>query len=149
MRTRNASHIQSFLKLLLAVVLTASVFSAAANAHPGFAGKFTLPYEVHWGKAVLPPGNYFIRMDSTIAPAIINSTSGDMTIYTEFPTVADSHNDQGYLTITTQGNEHKVRSMNLPGLGKTVIFAPLSKGERETLAKAQQITKVPVIAARK
>jgi hypothetical protein len=149
MRTMNGTHIPSFLKLLLAVVLAASVFSAAANAHPGFAGKFTLPYEVHWGKAVLPAGDYFIRMDSTIAPAIINSTSGDMTVYTEFPTVADSQKGRGYLTIATQGNEHEVRSMNLPELGKTVIFAPLSKGERETLAKAQQITTVPVIAARK
>ena len=45
------------LGLLLGVLIATFVFTAAANAQPSFAGKFTLPYEVRWGQAVLPAGD--------------------------------------------------------------------------------------------
>ena len=147
---KTATRLQTSLKLLLAAAITTCGFTAAANAHPGFAGKFTLPFEVHWGKAVLPAGDYVIRMDSTSAPATISSASGSQAmVYTEFPTIADSLKGGTYLTITTQGNESTVRSLNEPGVGKLVIFSPLTKSEREILAKAGRIQTVPVIIARK
>jgi hypothetical protein len=149
MKTMHATHLGTSWKLFLGILIASCVFSAAANAEPSFVGKFTLPYEVHWGLAVLPPGDYSIRMDSTKAPAMISSVSGSMRVYTESPTTADNERGGTYLTITTQGNEHKVRSLNIPELGKTVIFAPLSRSEREAFAKAGQIEAVPVIVARK
>lgn len=137
------------LKLLLGVLITTCVFTAAANAQPSFAGKFTLPHEVRWGQAVLPAGEYFIRMDSTAAPAMISSASGSMAVYTESPISADNERGGTYLTIMTQGNERRVRSLNLPQLGKLVVFAPLTKSEREELTKAGQINTVPVLTAKK
>jgi len=65
------------------------------------------------------------------------------------PVTADSKGGSTCLTITNQENERTVRSLNLPGIGKTVIFAPLTKAEREQLAKTGQIQTVPVIAAKK
>jgi hypothetical protein len=150
MKTVLATRAQTSLKLLLAVAITTCGFTAAANAQPSYVGKFTLTHEVHWGKAVLPAGQYFIRVDSTSAPAKISSMSGSQAmVYTELPTIADSEKGGTYLTITTQGHESRVRSLNEPGLGKLVIFAPLTKSEREILAKAGQIQTVPVIVARK
>lgn len=149
MKTVKATRFQASLKLLVGIVIATCVFTAAANAHPAFAGKFTLPYEVRWGQTVLPAGAYFIEMDSTSAPAVVRSISGSLAVYTQSPSTADSEGDDMYLTITTQGNERKVRSMNLPGLGKSLIFAPLTKSERESLAKAGQIKTVPVVTAQK
>jgi hypothetical protein len=139
----------ALLKLLLGVLIASCVFSAAANAQPRFEGKFTLSHEVRWGQAVLPAGEYSIRMDSMAANPVISSASGSRTVYAPVPTLADNEKGGMYLTITLQGNERRVRSLNLPELGKSVIFAPLTKTEREVLAKAGQITTVPVVTAQK
>jgi hypothetical protein len=137
-------------RLLLGVVIATFVFTAAANAQPSFAGKFTLPYEVRWGKAVLPAGDYVIRMDSTASPAEISPANGSSAgVFTEYPLVEDSHMSGVYLTITNNANQRRVRSLNLPQFGKAIVFAPLTKSEREVLAKAGQINTVPVVTAKK
>jgi hypothetical protein len=138
------------LRLLLGVVIATFVFTAAANAQPSFAGKFTLPYEVRWGQAVLSAGDYVIRMDATASPAKISPANGSSAgVYTEYPLVQDSHTSGMYLTITHEANQRRVRSLNLPQLGKVIVFAPLTKSEREAYAKAGQINTVPVVTAKK
>ena len=138
------------LRLLLGVLIATFVFTAAANAQPSFAGKFTLPYEVRWGQAVLPAGDCVIRMDSTVSPAKISLANGSSAgVYTEYPLVEDSHMSGVYLTITNHANQRRVRSLNLPQLGKVIVFAPLTKSEREAYAKAGQINTVPVVTAKK
>jgi hypothetical protein len=149
MQTRRATHLLITFKALLVTLIASCVFSAAANAQATFVGKFTLSHEVHWGQAVLPAGDYSIRMDSKSAPAKISSASTRMVVFTPYPSLGDSESDGTYLTITTQGNEWRVHSLNAPALGKLVTFTPLTKGEREALAKAGQISTVPVIVARK
>jgi hypothetical protein len=149
MKTTHATHLLTSLKLLLGVVIATCAFTAVANAQPSFVGKFTLPYEVHWDSAVLPAGEYSIRMDSAAGPAVIRWASGSREVYTRFRIIADSEKGGAYLTLTTQGNERRVRSVNLPELGESVIFAPLTKTEREMLAKAGQISTLPVVIARK
>jgi hypothetical protein len=135
-------------KLFAAVVLATGVFAVSAYAQPNFEGKFKLPYEVHWNHAVLPAGEYSIRMRST-GPAIVSSASGDRTVYTAAPIISDGVKGATCLTITVSGNERKVRSLNLPKLGQSLTFEPLTKTEREMLAKAGQIDTVRVITARK
>jgi hypothetical protein len=143
------THLPGFLKLLLGVVIAICVFTAVVNAQPTFVGRFTLAYEVHWGQAVLPAGEYSIRTDSVAGPARIMPASGNWAVYTLFRITANSEKGGTYLTITTQGNERRVRSLNMPELGKSVIFAPLTKSEREELAQAGQISILPVVIARK
>jgi hypothetical protein len=150
MRIEYATRYPASLKLLLGVVIATFVFTAAANAQPSFVGKFTLAHEVHWGQAVLPAGDYFIRMESTASPAKISPADGSGAgVYTEFPLIEDSHTGGTYLTITNEANQRRVRSLNLPQIGKMVVFAPLTKSEREAYAKAGQITTLPVVTAKK
>jgi|SRR5690349_17074813 len=136
-------------KLFLGVLVATCAFAAAAFAQPAFVGKFTLPYEVHWGRGVLPAGVYYIRMDSMAAQAMVSSAGGDRTIFTRPPIIADSKEPGTFLTLTTMGTERTVRSLNLPQLGKSVIFAPLTKSDREELAKAGKSITVPVVTAKK
>jgi hypothetical protein len=150
MKIKHATQYPSSLRLLLGVLIATFVFTAAASAEPTFAGKFRLPYEVHWGQAVLPAGDYVIRMDATASPAKITPANGSSAgMYTEYPLVQDSHTSGMYLTITHETNQRRVRSLNLPQFGKVIVFAPLTKSEREAYAKAGQVNTVPVITAKK
>jgi hypothetical protein len=148
MKIKHATRYPTSLMLVLGVLIAASVFTSAANAQPRFVGKFTLPYEVNWGQATLPAGEYFIRMDS-MGPAKVSSANGARTVFTKPPILADNEQGSTHLTITAQGNKRIVRSLNLPELGKLVIFAPLTKSEREVVAKAGQVNTVPVVTAKK
>lgn len=144
----NSTQIRISLKLLVTVTIVICGFTGLANAQPRFAGKFTLPQEVQWGQATLRPGQYFIRMDPAGA-VLVSSADGGRTVLMKPPIVADSERGSTHLTITTQGNQRTVRSLNLPEVGKSVIFAPLTKSEREVLVKARQIESVPVVTAKK
>jgi hypothetical protein len=134
-------------RLVLGILCAISTFAAAAYAQPSFAGKFTLPYEVHWGQSVLPAGDYTIRMGPT-GPAVIRSADGARALFTRIPAVADSEKGSAHLTITSTGSERTVRSLNMPGLGKMVIFAPPTKAEREA-AKAGHADTISVVSAKK
>ena len=150
MKIKHATQYPASMRLLLGVVIATFVFTAAANAQPSFTGKFTLPYAVRWGQAVLPAGDYVIRLDSTVSPAKISPANGSSAgVYTEYPLVEDSHMSGVYLTITNHANQRRVRSLNLPQLGKVIVFAPLTKSEREAYAKAGQINTVTVVTAKK
>ena len=136
-------------KLLMAIVITTSSLTAAANAQPSFVGKFTLPYEVHWNHTVLPAGEYSIEVDAKEMPTVLHSTTSGRSVYTNIPILADGEKGAACLTVTNRENERRVRSVNLPQIGMSLIFEPLTQTEREMLAKAGQIDAVPVVTAKK
>ena len=136
-------------KLILGVLFATCVFTAAANAQPSFEGKFTLPYEVQWNHAVLPAGEYSIEVDANGMPAVLRSTSSGNSAHTNTPILADREKGAACLTVTIRGKERRVRSVNLPQIGMSLIFDPLTKTEREMFAKAGKIDAVPVMTARK
>jgi hypothetical protein len=149
MKIFNTTQRMSSVKLLLGVLVATIVFSAAANAQPTFEGKFVLPHEVRWNHAVLPAGEYSIQLESVGAPVVLYSANTGRSFNTSAPMIADAQKGATRLNITNFGNERRVRSLNLPQIGKSLVFEPLTKTEKEMLAKAGQNDSVPVIAARK
>jgi hypothetical protein len=149
MRILNTGRHSTTAKLILGVLFATCVFTAAANAQPSFEGKFTLPYEVQWNHAVLPAGEYSITVDAKGMPAVVHSTRTGNSAMTNSPIIADLEKGAARLTVTIQGNERRVRSINLPEIGKALVFEPLTATEREMFAKAGQIAAVPVITAKK
>ncbi len=149
MKITNTTPKLTTVKLLLGVLMATCVFTAAASAQPSFEGKFTLPYEVHWNHAVLPAGEYAIQVDSKGSPTLLRSTSGGESAYTSVPIIANREKGAACLTVTIRGNERRVRSVNLPQIGMSLIFDPLTKTEREMFAKAGQLISVPVVTAQK
>src|SRR5271169_5119543 len=131
MKTTNMTRNSISAKLILGVLFATCVFTAAANAQPSFEGKFTLPYEVTWNHAVLPAGEYSIQLNVNGMPAVLYSTSTGQAVNTNAPIVADGEKGAARMTITIQGNERRVRSVNLPRIGKSLVFDPLTKTERE------------------
>jgi hypothetical protein len=138
-------------KVTLLLVLFATLISVAgASAQTtGFLGTFTLPHEVLWGAAVLPPGGYTIRMTSIHAPGMVRSTDGKTQAFVITVASGDPEKGSASLTIMTRGSQRKVVSMNVPSVGASLVYSPLTKSEREILAKAKQIEAVPLIAAKK
>jgi len=149
MRILNTKQHSTTAKLILGVLFATCVFTAAANAQPSFEGKFTLPYEVQWNHAVLPAGEYSIEVDAKGMPSVVHSTRSGKSIMTNSPILTDVEKGAARLTVTIQGNERMVRSINLPEIGKALVFEPLSATEREMFAKAGQIDAVPVMTAKK
>jgi len=147
MKTEKIGHL-SRLILLLIVTLATCAFSAAANAQSGFTGKFTLPYEVHWGTVVLPAGEYTISMNTVDAATLVQSANNNQSFYTRIPMIEDSEKGTACLFITVHGNERMIRSLNMPQYGRSLVYKPLTKAEREQL-KAGQVQTVPVVVARK
>jgi hypothetical protein len=136
--TRNAIKV-----IRWAVMLATCLFAVGLNTRFGspstFVGNFTLPYEVHWGKAVLPAGAYSINVESIQTPAIVHSASGKTNMFVFPAIVADSEKGPPCVTVLLRGNEHRVQSLNLPELGKSLIYEPLTKAEHELLVKAGQV----------
>ncbi len=134
--------------LFTVAMLAACVLASAANAQPpSFTGKFTLPYEVHWGQTVLPAGDYSITMDRFDSAAIVQSASGKADFVSAFPTWGDSLRGGAFLYVTTNEGQHRVRYMNAPMLGKVLIYEPISKTEREEIAKGDGQA-LPVVVAK-
>ena len=149
MKIFNTAQRASTAKFVLGVLIATLAFGAAAKAQPVYEGKFVLPHEVRWNHAVLPAGEYSIQIDSTREPVVLRSASTNESYYASVPIMADTEKGAARLNITNLGNESRVRSMNVPQIGKTLIFDPLTATEKEMLAKAGQNSTVPIITARK
>ncbi|HEV7968947.1 MAG TPA: hypothetical protein VGP19_15320 [Candidatus Acidoferrales bacterium] len=134
--------------LFAAVLLATWAFAAAANAQ-SFSARFTLPFAVHWGKSVLPAGDYTLKMISIANVALVQSVDGKTAGYTPIPITAASNEGNTALSVMVRGNERMVRSLNLPSRGITLVYAPATSAEREMLAKADELLTVPVVTAGK
>jgi len=135
--------------LLVGVLMAIPVLRVPANAAPVWVGKCTLPYQVNWNHAILPPGGYTITVNSKAASALVRSNNGTTQYYTAVPIIADREKGDTSLLITTAGGQHIVRSLNSPLLGVSFVFQPLSKSEREASAKSGQQESIPVIVTKK
>jgi hypothetical protein len=136
-----------FLLLSIQLILTGAV---AANAQNAFNGKFQLSSEVRWGMAVLPAGEYSFVLESTQPPVriVIHSADGKTRAMAVARATADARPGVSYLFITENSSGRIVRSLNLPQLGTSLIYEPLTQRERERLYASQAHT-VPVQLAKK
>lgn len=137
------------IKLFAAAMLAAVLFASAGYAQTTFSGKFTLPYEVQWGKTVLPAGQYFISMHAAGATAMVQSEDGKISFYTPIPIQNRSEKGTTALKVLARGNQRIILSLNLPDRGLSLVYRPSTAAERELLAKADHESTVPLTAARK
>lgn len=127
-----------------------SLTALAANAQATLHGKIQLTSETRWGRAVLPAGEYSLTIESVEQPVRIVIQSADWKTSAMAAAVSsvDATPGGSCVLITGSGRERTVRSMNLPQLRRSLVFKPLTEGERETLyAHASQT--VPVQMAKK
>jgi hypothetical protein len=142
------------LKLLIAALVGTCLFVGAANAQSSrqFQGKFTLPYEVRWGDAVLPPGEYWLRIEQTssLVPVIVSVTATNgKRFFLHTPITSTKVEGPSALFVTLIGNQYRVRTLTLAEAGIVLVYHPLTPREKELIKQARETQAVPVIAAKK
>jgi hypothetical protein len=147
MKTKTMRHAIQ-IRLFAVVLLATSAFASAANAQ-SISARFTLPFEAHWGKTVVPAGKYLISMDSATDVALVRSVDGKTSFFTPIPIRAFSHEGSPALLVMVRGNERRVLSLHMPDRGVSLLYRPHTNVERETLAKAENVQAVPITTSGK
>ena len=140
----------NFLKLAVAAAIAVGLSVGSASAQPLVKGTFTLPYEVHWGKAVLPPGQYSITIDDARRPSLVSNTvTGERRAFVMARALSDAMKGQPTgLLITKIENERRVRSFNWREGNQSFIYRALTKTEL-TLGSASEPVAVAVLMAQR
>jgi hypothetical protein len=133
-----------------AVFVTACLFGSPARAQAGFQGKFTLPYEVHWGRATLPAGDYVINYIGPEMPVfLIRDAHSLRPIALERAVIReDCASGNSALLIGTRGTERVVHSLRIAELGQVIVY-DRSLANRRAVEEARQTQAVPVVVAEK
>ena len=139
----------TFLKLAVAAAIAVGVSVGPASAQ-SLKGTFTLPYEVHWGKAVLAPGPYTISIDSVRGPAIVRTSTGAGRALVMPLTVDKAMKDHpSALLITKVENERVVRYLNFREADTSLVYRPFTKSERNLVGQLGEPEAVPILMAQK
>jgi len=137
-------------KLFLGIMLAACLLATAAHANKLVEGKFTLTNHVHWGQAVLPPGDYSFTLDQTTHTIIVRDAATDKVVAREFAQIDSSNvSDDSKLLIRVQGRQRAVYSVQVVGWGEIYNRAnPFGTRGRE-VEEARNTEAVPIEVAQK
>jgi hypothetical protein len=138
--------------LTLAALLTSLFFVGTARAQgqsPTYVGKFTLTYQIHWGKTVLQPGKYKVSINSIGAPIIgtIRTVAGDGVSIVMSQARTGNKNGVNGLLIKEKDGQPIVHSLAIADLGVVLIYDPTLA--RETVQEARVSKTIPVTWAKK
>lgn len=144
MKTNRSS---SMLKGLFLALLATGTSSGLARAQ-AVQGKFTLPFEVQWGRAPLPAGDYSFKIESTAMPALVTvrqtSHGGKAAIVMAQSQNPEGGSGQSALTVVRGGGKQIVRSLYLAEIG-TIFFYATPKDSGKLLAQGPVlIQRIPV-----
>jgi hypothetical protein len=135
---------------LAVAALAVGVLANSASASTRVRGTFTLPYDVRWGQALLPAGNYEIRIDGTGKPALLSTSTGKAVALVMARFEDSALTDQPTSLQVTRGeHERTVRSFNWREGNKVFVYQPYTKAERRQIADAKRAETLPIRVAQK
>jgi hypothetical protein len=136
-------------KVAMFALVTACMGASLANAQT-VAGKFDLPFEVRWGQAVLPAGNYSFTLSSTAGmPGYTVMVRGENRTASIIAStiIGDNAAGKSALIVERHGEKGTVRSLRLAEAG-LVVYYPAAKAERPVLAQAPALVQqLPILMA--
>jgi hypothetical protein len=127
---------RQLLKFLAVAALALGIFAAPGRAGDSLTGSFTLPFEAHWGKAVLSAGHYTFDVLPSNNVGQTLRVDGNGKSYLVYTGLTDSGTASGEtrLDFVEVAGEQYVRSLELPGLNETLVY-PVPKSKPEQFAK--------------
>ena len=138
------------MKILLTLGLLVSfLWAGVANAAPLYRGRFSLPYEVRWGQAVLPAGEYLVRFEdlkTCVFVVIQDAKSGKDVAYVA-PVTTSQAQGTSALLITDDGE--RVQSLRVAELGETFIYEPAPVRKKKDVLEAHKVQTLPIVSAKK
>lgn len=137
--------------LFATVLLAICTFARSASAQTQFQGRCTLLYAAHWGKAVLPVGDFlltFTRMDGVAMLLVQDAKSGRYVANEPVNITEESTKSGSALLIGTRAGQRIVHSIRIAELGQVFVYDPaLAHGH--TVEEVHNTQAVPVSAAKK
>ncbi len=143
-----ANRISMLVKVVAAALLAVCLNAAHASAQTE-AGQFTLPFEVHWGLATLPPGNYSFTLDRMGGRGVLTLRRGVNTVAL-IPNQSrqDEKAGRSELIVLRNSQGRFVRELHLPEIGVTLRYAPY-ESRRERASERETAQVIPVAGAPK
>jgi hypothetical protein len=121
-----------------------------ASAQEVYKGSFELPAAAYWGKTLLQPGQYSIRLDSVSPSISLIRLEGEGMHATLFggAFVPERTKDRSSLTIVDANGAFYVSELNAGQIGKAFQFSPSKAAkERSLSASTAAPMTVPVTSA--
>jgi hypothetical protein len=138
----------STLQLLTLGLLASLLWVGMAQAAPLYRGKFTLPYAVRWGNAVLPAGEYRLRfadLGTRVFAVIQDEKSRRDVAFVPAMTVGEAQGGS-VLLIVDEGNQRVVQSLRLAELGQAFAYEPALVHETKGVEEAHRTQTLPIVA---
>jgi hypothetical protein len=141
----------SMIQLLALGLLVCFLGAGVANAAPLYRGRFTLPYEVRWGQAVLPAGDYLLGFQEigTRVFVLIRDAKSGKDIAFLAPLGNSDAKGASALVIAGEGNQRVVHSLRLAELGEVFIYEPALARGTEDVREASKMQTLPIMAVKK
>ena len=123
-------------------------FTPAQASAQVLAGKFTLPFEAHWGLATLPAGDYSFTVQGIGREAKVQLFHDDASVAYIVNRGFDFKPLRGIsLTVVRTSDGNFVRDLNLSQIGEVLHYAPHT--QRGSAAREREIAPIPVTAESK
>ena len=131
-----------------AMLAAAALAFGAQGSDPDFKGKFSLPYEVHWGQVVLPAGDYVVERNEMSRPQVMYiRTHGSMYMVLAGVT-ADFSGSGSRLELKNIAGMRFVTKLEVAPAGSTYTFR-IPKAYRNAPMEANApVETVGVVASR-
>jgi hypothetical protein len=135
---------QSYVSLVVVAVALSASYGQGGTL---YRGKVSLPFEVSWGSAVLPAGEYHLVMTSLGDPLRVLDAQGRMRALVFGSADAVQPMRPTALLVTNEGAQRTVRSFNCPEWGYNFVYRSLTRAERNRIAFGDPATAVSVRVA--
>jgi hypothetical protein len=114
----------------------AELVAGLVKAQSAFEGKFTLPFEAHWGIAVLPAGDYTISMQLANAPYFLYIRGeGKTAIIMANTANTKTVSDDSHLTVVNTGGSQAITELEAGELGLIFVY-PVRKSQMKPMVGA-------------
>ena len=139
----------STIRLLALGLLAALLCAGGAGAQsPIFKGKFTLPYQVQWGKAILPAGEYWLSLDLATPSRLTLHRQGQAAMFLMPRRISEGDaGKMSVLVIERGGDRSTVRTLRLAELNVVFEYVAPNTETREVKGN-KSVQEIAVSAAR-
>ena len=139
----------STIRLLALGLLAALLCAGGASAQsPIFKGKFTLPYQVQWGKAILPAGEYWLSLDPATPSRLTLHRQGQAAVFLMPRRITEGNaGNKSVLVIEPGGDQSTVRALRLAELNVVFEYVAPNTETREVKGN-KSVQEIAVSAAR-
>ena len=136
-----ARHLKHFTKVVGVAALALGALATSGNAQNAYQGKFTLPFETHWGGATLPAGDYTFALQSVGFPYTIYIRGERVNAIITAAATDDRHvSDHAQLNLVDISDVQTVQTFDAPELGLSFVYdRPTQKHEGRKQARAGSV----------